>query len=212
MRCFLFLFLQKLHYGNFSVYTKSVVYRQQQVYLAQNMFSTAYHGGTGSQFFTSIDDHNAYLEAGNQTKHAKSLFAILAPYSSSLYANPLDITGKYNGNLAALNGTDGNEKHFATADFYKKLWQWSDQIADSPTRTCFDTDEGTNTVCFQGHQSLYNPSAGGMFDIVIKNSGHWGPNVYPGVGKVRNGHQKVVEHVTYNNLYGGGGNLSGMLK
>jgi len=70
----------------------------------------------------------------------------------------------------------------------------------------------TNTVCFQGHQSLYNPSNGGMFDIIIKNTGHWGPNVYPGVGKVRNGHQKVVETVNYNNLYGGGGNLSGMLK
>lgn len=204
--------IQKLHYGNFSVYTKAVVYRQQQVYLAQNMFCTAYHGGTGCEFFKTRREYESFLETGNQTRHARSLFAILAPYSSKLYANPIDITGKYHGNLQALNGPDGDEKHFATADFYRKCWGWSETVPDSANRACFDNDEGINTVCFQSHQSLYNPSAGGMFDIVIKNTGHWGSNVYPGVGKVRNGHQKVVETVTYNNLYGGGGNLTGMMK
>ena len=204
--------IQKLHYGNFTFYSKSVVYRQQQVYLAPNMFSTAYNGGTGSSFFTDKEDYTRYMEGSNHDMRGKSIFAMLAPYSSRPMQNPIDITGMHSGNLAPLN-TSG-DLHFGSANFYKDWWQWTSTMEDPPARCAFDNDDdGTpNTVCFQGHQSLYNPSSGGMFDIVIQNTGHWGSNVYPGVGKARNGLAKVVETVSYNNLYGGGGNLSGMVK
>jgi len=204
--------VQKIHYGNFTVYTKSVVYKQNRVYHANSMFSTGYSGGTGCEFFSTKRDYEKYLESGNTDMRQKSIFAILAPYSTKLYQNPLDITGTHSGNLHPLNNGEGD--HYASAGFYRKVWGWSETSEDPPGRCSFDADDDgdSNTVCFQGHQSLYNPSNGGMFDIIIKNTGHWGPNVYPGVGKVRNGHQKVVETVNYNNLYGGGGNLSGMLK
>jgi hypothetical protein len=209
--------VQKLHYGNFTFYSKSVVYRQQQVFLAPNMFATGYAGGTGSKMFSCSKDYVDYMESGSNQVNNKSIFAMLTPYSSCLYTNPLDITGRHGGNLMFLdpkNGDEAPELHFATAPFYKKFWGWTESQMDAPGRCSFDNDDDgvPNTICFQGHQSLYNPANGGLYDIVMKNTGHWGPNVYPGVGKVRNGHQKVVETVPYNNLYGGGGNLSGMLK
>jgi hypothetical protein len=205
--------IQKLHYGNFTFHSKSVVYRHQQVYQAQNMFSTAYNGGCSAEFFSGQADYDKYMESGNSDMRQKSIFALLAPYSSKAYANPIDITGRHSGNLHPLNLAD-DQQHYASACFYSRYWGWSENSVDAPGRCAFDSgdDSTANTVCFQGHQSLYNPSCGGMFDIVIKNTGHWGCNVYPGVGKVRNGHQKVVENITYNNLFGGGGNLSGMLK
>jgi hypothetical protein len=204
--------VQKLHYGNFTFYSKSVVYRQQQVYLANNMFSTGYMGGSGCEFFTSRIHYETYLEQGNGDMRQKSIFALLTSYSSKLYVNPINITGRHSGNLHTLNNELND--HYASANFYRKVWGWADSSEDAPGRCSFDADEDgdSNTVCFQGHQTLYNPGNGGMFDITIKNTGHWGPNVYAGVGKVRNGHQKVVESVNYPNLYGGGGNLSGMLK
>ena len=43
--------------------------------------------------------------------------------------------------------------------------------APPPGRSKFETpDVAMNTVCFQAHQSMYNPSPS-MFDIVIKNTG-----------------------------------------
>lgn len=47
-----------------------------------------------------------------------------------------------------------------------------------------------------------------MYDLVIKNTGHWGDRVYPGCGKVRTGMAKLLEPVYYSNVYGGGGDLS----
>jgi hypothetical protein len=207
--------IQKLHYGNFTFYSKSVVYRQQNVYLANNMFSTAYNGGTGSDFFETMEHYDAYMETGGNDGRQRSIFAMLAPYSSKQYDNPINITGRHSGNLEPLNSSSSRtDTHFASANFYKRYWGWTEQVEDSPARCAFDNDDdgSPNTVCFQGHQSMFNPTNGGLFDIVIPNTGHWGPDVYAGVGKVRNGHAMVIRSAEFNNLYGGGGNLSGMIK
>jgi len=197
--------VQKVHYGNFTFYSKSVVFRQQNVYLAEDMFSTGYVGGCGSRFFKDQDDLDDYLE-GKRTRHA-SIFAMLAPYSSQEYNNPIDITGRYSGDLAPLQDTAA--LHYASAAFYREKWGWNEEVAPLPGHSKFDSHNGTvNTVCFQGHQSMYNPS-NKMMDLVIKNTGHWGDRVYPGCGKVRQGMSKVLEPVSYNNVYGGGGSMQG---
>jgi hypothetical protein len=84
--------------------------------LAEDMFSTGYVGGTGTEFFTDYSDMEEYNN-GTKSRH-KSIFAMLAPYSDVEYANPVDITGKYSGDTEALN-VDGND-HFASAAFYSR--------------------------------------------------------------------------------------------
>jgi hypothetical protein len=37
---------------------------------------------------------------------------------------------------------------------------------------------------------------------VQTNTGHWGPRVYPGCGKVRRGLQKMLEPVNYTSAFG----------
>ena len=86
--------VQKLHYGNFTFYSKSVVYRQQNVYLAEDMFSTGYIGGNGTEFITEYQDMEDYNNGIENQRH-KSIFAMLAPYSDVEYNNPIDITGRY---------------------------------------------------------------------------------------------------------------------
>ena len=193
--------VQKLHYGNFTFYSKSVVYRQQNVYLAEDMFSTGYIGGTGTEFFSDYQDMEDYNN-GVHTRH-KSIFAMIAPYTDVEYNNPIDITGRYSGDTAALNVDD--KLHFSSAPFYRQLWNWGSQGNVPPGRSKFEApDASQNTMCFQGHQSMFNPQTK-MFDVVIKNTGHWGDRVYPGCGKVRQGMQKVFDPPHYNNIYGGGG-------
>jgi hypothetical protein len=198
--------VQKLHYGNFTFYSKSVVYRQQNVYLAEDMFSTGYIGGNGTEWFKTMNDMEDYT-SGVKVRH-KSIFAMLAPYSDVEYPNPIDITGQYSGDCQALN-VDG-KLHYASAPFYRHLWNWGSQGTVPMGRNKFDTPDAVmNTVCFQGHQSMFNPGTS-MFDVVIKNTGHWGDRVYPGCGKVRSGMQKTFDAVNYNNVYGGGGSMTGV--
>jgi hypothetical protein len=59
-----------------------------------------------------------------------------------------------------------------------------------------------NTVCFQGHQAMFSPNTG-SYTQVIENTGHWGRNVYPGVGKVRAGLASAIQQVSYSEAYGG---------
>ena len=205
--------VQKYHYGNFTFHSKSVVYRQQNVYLAEDMFATGYVGGNDTTFFTTNEQYNDY-KMGKRS--FRSIFAMLAPYSSMEYPNPLDLTGSFGGRWTALDkdaAEDGraNGGHFPTSSFYTALWGWSHEDAMEEKAEAFTESLNLNTVVFQGHQALYNPH-NSLFDLVVKNTGHWGDRVYPGCGKIRSGMAKALESVYYNNIYGGGGNLQGILK
>lgn len=247
--------VQKIHYGNFTFHSKSVVYRQQNVFIAEDMYSTGYVGGNDTSFYRTADDYKKYLD-GHES--FASIFALLAPYTSQEYPNPMDVTGKFARERKPLNECDdeGNcALHYPTAGFYDKYWGFQSDEYSTDDDSRFVCGSGAmNTMVFQGHQSLYNPSSG-LFDLVIKNTvraeqmsplfvcstlnpaevnfiivnvnvddvvslrdfrpyptGHWGDRVYPGCGKTRAGHQKLLEPVYYNNIYGGGGNLQGLTK
>jgi len=204
--------VQKIHYGNFTFHSKSVVYRQQNVYLAEDMFATGYVGGNDTTFFKHSNDYKTYLSGGD---NFASIFAMIAPYSSQEYANPMDISGSFRGPRAPLNTQNEYDEscaHFSTANFYQKYWNWQTDEFHSDEDSRFQCGSGTsNTMMFQGHQALYNPQSQ-LFDLVIKNTGHWGDRVYPGCGKMRSGMSKVLEPVYYNNIYGGGGNVQGLMK
>ena len=92
---------------------------------------------------------------------AKSIFALLAPYSSREYANPMDVTGAYGGNITPLQeSVDG--PHYATAPFYKSFWGWRGTSPDPPTRSHFDNGDCTpNTLVFQvrGETPLKPPAS-----------------------------------------------------
>ena len=55
--------IQKMHVGNFTMYLKSIVYQQQNVFLAENIFAQGYVSGNNMEFWTA-------------EKSAKASFAI----------------------------------------------------------------------------------------------------------------------------------------
>ncbi|KAK3247743.1 hypothetical protein CYMTET_42776 [Cymbomonas tetramitiformis] len=48
--------VQKMHYGNLTIYEKSIVYRPMNVHLAEDIFCANYVGGAGSEFKKVVTD------------------------------------------------------------------------------------------------------------------------------------------------------------
>ena len=202
--------VQKMHYGNFTMYLKSIVIKQQNVYLAENMYAMGYVGGNDCRFFTSPNEVTDYMDSGC----GRSMFSCLVPYDTRAsdpsncawacdYPNPMDITGQFQHARLATNGSSPSANHYASCDFYSNYWQWKHTMQPDTDMPYFSTYSKWNTLCYQGHQAMYNPQTH-QFDAVIENTGHWGNRVYPGCGRVRRGLQKLLEPVQYSTLYGGG--------
>jgi hypothetical protein len=193
--------IQKMHYGNFTMYQKSIVYRQHQVSIAENIFAMNYVGGNDCHFFSD----RAQLTTG-ELKH--SIFACLVPYEGNRtsdasgisvtheFPNPMSITGRFESKDHADEKEDDAATHYPSADFYRRYWGWAAAGDPNGTDRAFDSYSRWNTVCYQGHQQNFNP-ASGQFDLVTTNTGHWGDRVYPGCGRVRKGMQKLLEPVNY---------------
>eukprot|EP00854_Cymbomonas_tetramitiformis_P000224 gene224-400_t len=195
--------VQKMHYGNFTIYEKSVVYRSRNVLLQPDIMVTNYLGGGGSKFYNDKRREDAVTFS----TAVPSLYACLIGYNEQIKDNPLDVTGKFASHTGLQNI---KETMYSTAGYYKDKYQFEHANAPSSDEPYFEQPVQKNTLCFQGHQARYNYQTGGL-DRVTLNTGHWGERVYPGCGKVRKGLSKYLEPVTYSHMYHGGGMMMGSM-
>jgi hypothetical protein len=176
--------VSKLHYGNFTFYSKAVVTNAKNVIIARNIYCQGYEGGNDCTFIKDKDDKG-------------SLISVLIPKGqASQLQNPIDITGYFN------NGYETNKAEG------KAHYQGSIKVADHLGLNDDQKDVGTdtdmfvnrystkNTVCYQGHQFSYDVTTK-VHNSVTVNTGHWGPNVYPGCGKARAGEMKYLDKQSY---------------
>jgi len=158
---------QPVHYGNFTLYLKSVVYKQQNVLLAEDIFAMGYVGGDDCNFFRTADDYRAYMSNYNPNK---SLFACLVPYSTADFPNPMDITGRLPNDKVAANPTD-NSLHYPSAPYYSRYWSFDNTGYTDGNSPHYTSSMGRiNTICYQGHQAMYN-MADSNYSLVVKNTG-----------------------------------------
>ncbi|KAK3288628.1 hypothetical protein CYMTET_3846 [Cymbomonas tetramitiformis] len=189
--------VQKMHYGNFTIYEKSIIYRPMNVHLAEDIFCANYLGGAGSAF------HNAGNKSEGDPFYDKidSLYACAIGFDEIVKDNPISVNGRFEDHTGL---TSMKEPHFSTCQAYKRFYGFHEQTPPSGDMPYFDTASRGNTVCFQGHQASYNHTSG-YLDRVTLNTGHWGERVYPGCGKVRRGLSKYLEPVNYHTMRRGGG-------
>ena len=202
--------VRKMHYGHFTLYSKSIVYKSDNVYLAENIVSTAYVGGND----VSMNTLDSLREDGER----KSMYVALVPASDNAgddpvatngaYYNPMDVTGKFATNIPHLANLDdeiGNSNrylHYPGATFYSHVWQFNNSAQRLMNDYVPAEVNSDNTVVFQGHQTSYNPAAGN-FSYTTVNTGHFGERVYPGCGKVRRlAGSKFLEPVSYTSAFG----------
>jgi hypothetical protein len=126
--------VRKMHYGNFTIYSKSIVYKSDAVMLAENIYATGYVRGNDVSFNT-LDSLNA------EGQNRKSIYVAIIPAqdlsgdettsAAPEMMNPIDVTGSFAPNVPHLQvldyelGNSSRNKHYATSDFYSSLYQFN---------------------------------------------------------------------------------------
>ena len=111
--------------------------------------------------------------------------------------NPLDLTGSYSSHvLDATNSRLEIKEHYKDAAKYAAALGFNSlqHYGENPDNF-LSPIRHLNTVCFQGH--MLTKDADGKYTQVTVNTGHWGPNVYPGCRSVRNGENAFLKDMEY---------------
>ena len=210
----------KVHYGNFTFYSKALVTNPKNVHVVDGVYAQAYVKGNDCRFFENAEtrdgkeaDFNPHLP----NNYDKSMFSMMVPCRRAAdLPNPLDLGGSY-AKPDTSNGThsytlsqhmeEQEKKMGELFGFYNELWRF-DQYAYSNGFSSPGVFEPgmrarANTLCYQGHQFSWARTGSGLdgaggYTNVRANTGHFGPDVYPGCGQVRRGHAKVLERQGWN--------------
>ena len=186
--------VSKLHYGNFTFYSKAVVTNPKNVIIARNIYCNGYKRGNNCKFAREEAD----------LKKGASLISVIIPAKmGNKLPNPLDATGAFNSSYEQNRGNKDTELHFPKAcgnALLAKFPSFMDDQADLSTNQdlFLERMHSVNTVCYRGHQFSYDIGTQKMSAVTV-NTGHWGPNVYPGCGRARAGEMKYLEKQNYQN-------------
>merc|ERR1711871_293449 len=155
----------KMHHGHYSYYSKAIVKNEKNIMIAHNVFASGYVGGNDRHYADKPSDLD---------NHTGSTVVMMVPYSEcEEKSNPLHIFHRGNG---------GENHACSSADFYRAEYNFNEDMGDDPLQA-MGNPMRQNDLCWQGHQVEYtNPTLG--FSTVTRNTGHWGPHVYPGCAAV----------------------------
>ncbi len=190
--------IHKVHIGHYTFYHKSIVKQPKNIILAEDIFAQSYVSGEGTNMFEGGDGTGSFKEQLHDG-FTKDIIAIWIPGGKHpALANPLDITGRYSNQvLDARNSTVQDN-----IDHYPNARKYSDILGFNQLQNYGNADEflapvrHLNTICFKGHQMSFDKNKKTFSKISI-NTGHWGPNVYPGCRSVRNGENAFLKDMEY---------------
>lgn len=200
--------IHKVHIGHYTFYHKSIVKQPKNLIIAEDIFAHSYVQGEGASVFESGDGENSFSGQLGNDSFNRDIIAIWIPAGDYSIANPLDITGRYNPQTLDMNNSTINNSndHYPNAQAYARTLGF-DRLQNYGNNDQFLSPmRHLNTVCFQGHQLAYDPKKESFTKITL-NTGHWGPNVYPGCRAVRNGENAFLKDMEYEK-YRVGGQLS----
>ena len=201
--------VQKMHYGNFTFYAKSIIYHPEKVLIVTDIISKRYIMGNDMQFFDE-NSIKSYMAGDTSGSNHKSILVMTIPADprraqGKEYSNPIDLTGSMMDEMQPLD--DRGIKHYASADYYKTKYHLDNQNSNQ-ARDYFGYFPRAQTLCFQGMQWNWSPAASSL-SIPIQNTGHWGYRVYEGCAAVRSGAMKMLRECNYS-MYGGSGAVPSM--
>ena len=186
--------INKTHVGHYTFYSKSIVHDEKEYVIAEDVFAAGYKGGENTTMYTSKED---FVDDVRAESFSHSILSFLIPYRTNQprgprIQNPIDITGKLHPTLYQDTDIPARQVEAAMypgARYYCEVLQLKElsSYASDATEHFLSPYKYINTVCFQGHQFMYNFKQGGFRDK-IRNTGHWGPHgVYAGCKSVRCG-------------------------
>ena len=201
--------IRKVHVGHYTFYSKSVVKRPKNYVIIEDIFSQGYVGGEGVTAFgagdaKADDEYRTHLAGGTLGKGGCPSIVVVATKKDSTgsLATCIDLTGRFHPSVYERFHGDyaaGQKEHYVgSATVYAAL----DLQSVDPYRLTDDDEflnrvQRINTVCFRGCEGAKDDKNGGAFKITQLNQGHWGPNVYPGVRRVRDGENTFMKECDY---------------
>ncbi len=198
--------IHKVHIGHYTFYHKSIVKQSKNIILAEDIFAHSYVSGEGTGIFPSEGKSSFDQQLARDT-FTHDIIALWVPAKAGKVSvqNPLDISGHYNAHtLDANNSTvDDVEPHYEGAEEYARIMGFDRLQNYDQNEQFLSPMRHLNTVCFQGHQLSFD-SEKKTFAKVTTNTGHWGPNVYPGCRAVRNGENAFLKDMEYEKMAVGG--------
>jgi hypothetical protein len=183
--------ISKLH---FTTHMRAVVEQPKNVYVQPDIYSEAYRGGNGIRFYTPET-----YRAKDMDQLYYSIICVAIPFAEREIPTPMDTSGRFyiEYSQGLLNAEQFEELHYSTAFRYNLLYGFFQQTKQQggDGLVVHNVD---NRQMYQGHQFMYNVKSK-AFDKVRTNKGHWGPDVYAGVGQVRAGQLKHMREQDYTN-------------
>ena len=186
--------IRKIHTGHYTFYHKSIIKNDKLLTIAEDIIARDYLGGEGHTFIsTGANGDVGNIQEGNWDLVNGSLIAYSVPGTGAI-SNPLSIRG--NDGLNGEPYAARYERPDTRTDGYPVLQALGLANAvpqpQNQARDRFLTDmRSINTVCYRGMQLDANKN------VVSLNTGHWGPNVYPGVLAVRRGEMAFIQDMRY---------------
>jgi hypothetical protein len=192
----------KCHIGHYTMYHKSIVKQPKNVHIVEDVFATGYVGGEGTKFFEPED----LATQAQEEQFDKDLIAIYV--SEEPKNGVVDLLGDYSKLL------EGDNIHIKSGDLFKDKYDLTDKGKDAIAQIRMSEPVGArdkeqflsvlrslNTLCWRGMtlKEVDKDASGknGKWVVEHVNSGHWGPNVYPGVRSVRMGENTFIKDMGY---------------
>jgi hypothetical protein len=197
-----------VHIGHYTFYHKSVVKQPKNIVIAEDIFASSYVSGEGTGIFGQDYEGGVLQELADQLgddRFKKDLIPIWIPNGANdkpaKIENPLDLNGFYGpGILNDQNSSlDNNAPLYPNAKALSVVYGFDQLSAFTSDDRFLAPVRSLNTVCFRGHSLSYDPKTKAHTKITI-NTGHWGPNVYPGCRAVRNGENTFLKDMEYAKL------------
>ena len=147
--------IQKMHYGNFTFYAKSLVYYPEKVLIVTDIISKRYIMGNDMTFFDkrSLD---SFMSGQNGSEHKRSILVFAVPADQRRegmyeYDNPLDLTGKYADHLEMLGAQNNNGQRlmFSSAGWYGAHYNMQNNQHSNQDRDYFGYFPRAQSLCYQ---------------------------------------------------------------
>ena len=171
----------KIHYGNYTYYSKAIVTNHKNIIIARNVMANGYVSGDGTTWRDPVTQKG-------------DMCAFLVPYNEHKKSNPLRVFSE---------DTEDSKRSMTGALFYSRVYNQAALPRDAKFSTLSE-QEDSNEITYMGHHFWWKPhrehnekTAQGSYTGVTINTGHWGPKVYPGCGRVRSGDEVYLKDIDY---------------
>jgi len=182
---------------HYTTYAKSVIFDPLCIHHNMNVACREYLGGNGHSFWDPLNpDHVEQYRRGDLSY---DFLAIPLGPGEMVNSQYFDLSGKLDASLG-MDDSEDAPLDYSSARLYSGVWGWnrvpgaaSGGADDVPAyfNLPYDPDPShdANTLSFRDHMFVCGGgNAGGEngdLGRVIIACGHWGPDIYPGVGQTR---------------------------